>query len=144
MTLPSQLPGQSNGALTVAEPAKVSAHRDSTVETRLSLSLRERYHVNSNQPADPYLIPLKLTWEDTLVKTDRVEYPKPVMRKFEFSDKPLSVYEGAFEIRTHFRIPRSAVSGPNIVLGKLRYQACSEKACLPPKTVEVRLPVVIQ
>ena len=28
--------------------------------------------------------------------------------------------------------------------GKLRYQACNNKACFPPKTVEVKLPVQVQ
>ena len=111
---------------------------------KLPLSLREGYHLNSNQPTDPYLIPLKLTWEDSLLKTDRVEFPKALMQKFEFADKPLSVYEGSFVIRTLFHVPATAMPGPNIVAGKLRYQACSNTACLPPKTVEVRLPVVIQ
>ncbi len=144
LSLPFCLPAQTSGPLNIAEPAKVSARRNSTLEVKLDLSLRPGYHVNSNHPSEQYLIPLRLTWEDTLVKTDRVEYPKAIMQKFDFSEKPLSVYEGAFALRTQFRVPANAVSGPNIVLGKLRYQACSNTACLPPKTVEVHLPVVIQ
>ena len=128
----------------MSEPTKLSVKRNASAEVKLPLSLREGYHLNSNQPTDPYLIPLKLTWEDSLLKTDRVEFPKPLMQKFEFADKPLSVYEGSFVIRTLFHVPATAMPGPNIVAGKLRYQACSNTACLPPKTVEVRLPVVIQ
>lgn len=130
--------------LTVSEAAKVSAKRNGPVEAKLLLSLREGYHLNSNQPTDPYLIPLRLTWEDALLKTERVEFPKPLLQKFEFNEKPLSVYEGSFEIRTIFHVPATAAPGPNIVSGKLRYQACSNTVCLPPKTVEVKLPVVIQ
>jgi hypothetical protein len=135
---------QSSGVLTVAEPAKLSVKRAATAEAKLSLTLREGYHLNSNEPSDKYLIPLKLTWEDTLLKTEKVEFPKPLLQKFEFSETPLSVYEGAFEIRTVFQAPPKAAPGPAIVTGKLRYQACSNTACLPPKTLEVRLPVVVQ
>lgn len=137
-------PAQSSGVLTVAEPVKVSVKRNATAEAKVSLTLRDGYHMNSNQPTDPYLIPLKLTWEDTLLKTEKVEFPKPVMQKFEFSETPLSVYEGSFELRTFFHAPANASPGPAIVTGKLRYQACSNTACLPPKTVEVRLPVIVQ
>ena len=37
-----------------------------------------------------------------------------------------------------------APNGPGMALGKLRYQACNHNSCLPPKTIEVKLPVVVQ
>ncbi len=39
----------------------VKAKPGSTVEAKVSLQLRQGYHVNSNTPSDDYLIPLKLT-----------------------------------------------------------------------------------
>lgn len=138
------LPAQSSGVLTVKEPAKLSLRRNSAGTAVLALSLKPGYHVNSSEPMEQYLIPLRLTWENTLLKTQKVEFPKPAMQKFEFSDKPLSVYAGDFEIRTVFEAAQNAMPGPNIVTGKLRYQACSDTMCLPPKTVEIRLPVVVQ
>ena len=36
-------------------------------------------------------------------------------------------------------MPASAPAGLGAVNGKLRYQACTDKMCLPPKTVDVRL-----
>ena len=72
------------------------------------------------------------------------EYPKPHNEKYEFSEKPLSVYTGNFEIVSKFKVPADAQQGPGIALGKLRYQACNNNACFPPKTVEVKLPVDIK
>jgi hypothetical protein len=54
------------------------------------------------------------------------------------------VFTGNFEIATKFKVPVDAVSGPAILLGKLRYQACNSSMCFPPKTVEVKLPVEIR
>ena len=51
----------------------------------------------------------------------------------------MSVFSGDFDIVTRFRAPSSAPLGMSILVGKLRYQACNDKMCLPPKTVEVKL-----
>ncbi len=150
MLLPAALPlslpaqGSGGGVLTVKEPAKLSVKRNATASAVIALSLRPGFHLNSNQPTDAYLIPLRLTWEENLLKAQKVDFPKPEMQKFEFAEKPLSVYTGDFEIHTVFQAPAGAAPGPNIVAGKLRYQACSDTMCLPPKTVEVKLPVIVQ
>jgi hypothetical protein len=66
------------------------------------------------------------------------------MEKYEFSPKPLSVFTGSFVIATSFKVSLKATPGPALVSGKLRYQACNDKACFPPKTVDIKLPVSIQ
>lgn len=71
-------------------------------------------------------------------------YPKPHLEKYEFSPTPLSVFTGSFDLITKFKVPSGAAVGPGILLGKIRYQACSNKACFPPKTLEVKLPFQIQ
>ena len=125
-------------------PPRTTAARDSVVSTRLAVQLRNGYHVNSNTPAEDYLIPLGLTWNVSPLEVREIIYPKPKMEAYPFSTKPLSVYTGDFEIVTRFAVSAKARLGVSIVTGKLRYQACTRSACLPPKTVEVRLPVDIQ
>ena len=73
-----------------------------------------------------------------------VEYPKPQMEKYSFSEKPLSVFSGEFEIVTRFKAPAAAPKGPQTLAGKLRYQACTSTMCLPPKTLAVQLQVEIR
>jgi hypothetical protein len=130
--------------LTVAPPAKVAGKTDSQVTAKLSVELQKGYHVNSNSPSEEYLIPLRLNWEPGALQLVAVAYPQPRMEKYQFSEKPLSVFTGDFEIATRFKIPPAARKGPGILTGKLRYQACSTNTCFPPKTVEVRLPYEIQ
>ena len=60
-------------------------------------------------------------------------FPKPQMEKYEFSDKPLSVFTGDFDLTAKFKVPAAASQGPGIMLGKLRYQACNNNSCFPPK-----------
>lgn len=102
------------------------------------------YHVNSNTPAEAYLIPLRLTWDAQPLQAEAVTFPRPVMEKYAFSEKPLSVFTSDFAIETRFLAPASAQPGLAMALGKLRYQACTDKLCLPPKTIEVRLPIEIR
>jgi len=116
------------------------------VQTKIPVSIREGYHVNSNTPSEEYLIPLKLTWTSTgALEGGAVVYPKPALEKFDFSDgKPISVFMGNFDLVASFKVAANAPAGPGIAAGKLRYQACSNKACYPPKTIDVSVPYQVQ
>ncbi len=130
--------------LTVAPPARIMAKRKQTAEARIAVTVAPGYHVNSHTPSEEYLIPLRLTWNAGPLETADVVYPKPGTEKYSFSAKPLSVFTGKFDLLAKFKVPASAPPGPGVLIGKLRYQACNDNSCFPPKTVEVRLPYVIE
>src|SRR5512138_509197 len=90
--------GQTSSLLTVATPAKVAGKRGATIPAKLRISLQPGYHVNSNKPSEEYLIPLRLTWTPGALQPGEIEFPKPRMEKYEFSDKPLSVFTGDFDL----------------------------------------------
>ena len=135
---------QAPGVLSISEPVKLTVPRGGEVTQPLKLQLKPGYHVNSNTPNEDFLIPIRLTWDPALVEVVSVQYPKPLSEKAEFSDKPLSVYTGNFEIVTKFRRAAKASPGPGFLNGKLRYQACNDKMCLPPKTLEVKVPLLVE
>ena len=130
--------------LTVADPAQLKVPRTGEVEQHLKLRLQPGYHVNSNKPNEEFLIPLRLTWEKSAAETVAVVFPKPENEKSEFSDKPLAVFTGNFEIVTKFKRAQGAAPGPGYLTGKLRYQACNDKMCLPPKNIEVKVPLLVE
>jgi len=139
------LSAQTSGYLTTGEPQKVAGKRNEAVEARIPVSVRPGFHVNSNKPSDEYLIPLKLTWKSTgALEAGDVVYPKPSSEKYAFSDKPLSVYTGNFVLSANFKIAANAPAGPGAAVGQLRYQACNDKACFPPKTIEITVPYQVQ
>jgi thiol:disulfide interchange protein DsbD len=111
---------------------------------KLKAQLQPGFHVNSNTPADEYLIPLKLTWDKEPLEPEQVAYPKPELEKYAFSANPVSVFSGNFEIVTRFKAPPTALPGLAIIAGKLRYQACNNKECLPPHTIDLRATVNIE
>ena len=130
--------------LSVREPEPLAAPRGQTVTATIGIVLKPGYHINCDQPADDYLIPFRLTWEAGALRALGVEYPEPKQENYSFSDKPLSVFTGDFEVVTRFAVPATASAGRSVMRGKVRYQACTDKLCLPPKTVAFELPVEIR
>lgn len=126
--------------LRVGPVAPVAGKRGEAVAIKLDLKLANGYHLNSHKPEDPYLIPLRLTW-DAAVETVDVKFPEPKHERYAFSDKALSVFTGDFSIVSTVK-PKNA--GFTVLTGKLRYQACNHNACLPPKTIDVKVPADIR
>jgi len=136
---------QSSGYLTLGDLPKVIGKRGAAVQAKIPLAVRPGFHVNSNTPNEEYLIPLKLTWKATgALEGGQIAYPKPSLEKYEFSEKPLSVFTGNFDVVANFKVAANAPAGPGAAVGQLRYQACSDRACFPPKTIEVAIPYQVQ
>jgi thiol:disulfide interchange protein DsbD len=129
--------------LEVAPAKTVTVKAGATSEASLSLKVTPGYHVNSNTPSDPYLIPLRLTWTNGTVETSEIVFPKPRNEKYSFSEKPLSVFTGDFEIVTRLKAAASVSPGAASLKGKLHYQACNDHECLAPRTIDVTLPIEI-
>ena len=129
-----------NSVLTAQAPPHTALKKSGEAEIKVVVSLKPGYHVNSNKPADDYLIPLRLSFDTTPLEAMSVQFPQPKMEKYAFSEKPLSVYSGSFEIKAKVKAKADARMGMNFATAKLRYQACDDNSCLPPKTIEVRIP----
>ncbi len=130
--------------LTAVTPPKTNGARGGVLTARVAVQLRSGFHVNSNTPADEYLIPLRLTWQAAPLEVVDVRFPRPVLENYAFSAKPVSVFTGDFEIVSRFKVPTAAPLGPGAVTGKLRYQACNNLMCLAPKNITVSLPIDIR
>jgi DsbC/DsbD-like thiol-disulfide interchange protein len=108
----------------------------------IQVAVQPGYHVNSNQPKDEFLIPLRLTWTSGPLQVESVTYPKP--EDVKVGNEVLSVFTGKFTIETKFKAPADAPPGQTSMSGKLRYQACNSQMCFRPATVDVHLPVRIE
>lgn len=133
--------GNLGNVVNYTPPRKLTIKPGGTADSILKLDFRPGFHVQSNTPSEDYLIPLKLTWDAGSVQATGVMFPKPEMHKYGFSDKPLSVYTHDIEIVTHFTAQKTA--SVSVLTGKLRYQACNDSMCLPPKTLDVKLNVEV-
>jgi hypothetical protein len=136
---------QSSGHLSIGQPGKIAGKRGAAVQSKIPVSIDEGFHVNSNTPSLDYLIPLKVTWTSTgALEGGAVTYPKPSLEKYDFDEKPISVFTGNFDLVANFKVAANAPAGPGVATGKLRYQACNNKACFPPKTIDVTVSYQVQ
>jgi hypothetical protein len=112
------------------------------VTAPLRVQIQPGFHVNSNHPADEFLIPLKLTWTSGPLQAQSISYPKS--EDIKVGNEMLSVFTGEFDLNTRFKAPAGLSPGKAEMSGKLRYQACNNRMCFKPATVQVKLPVVIE
>lgn len=100
-------------------------------ELVLTVRLAEGFHVQANPASERFLIPVVVAFErKDLAHLTTVKYPEAHEKMFGFSPKALRVYEGEFTIRVSFKSVPSRDGGK--LSGVLRYQACTDDACLPP------------
>jgi len=115
-----------------------------TFQVAVVLEIDEGYHINSNQPADKFLIPTTLKVESLKgLRANTVRYPKAKMQKFSFSEKPMSVFEGRAVLRFTARALPSLAQGSHTLKAKLTVQACNDALCLKPQTVNLDIPLEV-
>ncbi len=102
---------------------------------RIEVTVQPGWHVNSNAPLDPYLIPTSVRLElPAGWRSDAPAFPPSRLVKFAFSEDKLAVFEGTFAIRALIHAP-SGGPVPGSVRGVVEAQACNDQLCLAPAEV---------
>jgi hypothetical protein len=121
-------------------PEQVTVPAGKSTGVVLHFRVAAGLHVNSHAPKDDSLIPTSLSIPaESGVKLDAAIYPQGT--DFTLPADPqskLSVYTGDFAIQAHI----TAAPGDHLVEAKLRYQACDQQQCMPPKTATVAIDVI--
>lgn len=121
-------------------PEQVAIQAGKTSPVALHFRIKENLHINSHTPREQYLIPTVFSIpENSGVRLDGATYPEGA--DFTLPADPsekLLVYTGEFTIDAKI----VAKPGDHLVEAKLRYQACDQNACLPPKTITVPIDVI--
>jgi cytochrome c biogenesis DsbD-like protein len=102
---------------------------------QFTFHVQDPYHINSSQPLTEELIPTQLHFSlPPEVAFGKLQYPAGKLMSFPFDpNTKLSVYSGDFVIKGIVMAPGQASSGTYTVHGELKYQACDNNACYPPK-----------
>ena len=124
--------------------SNVEVQAGKTGQAAVRLAIKEGYHINAN-PASQYQIATLLTIEpsDGLTAGAPV-YPPSLTRKFQFSEQPLAVYEKEATINVPVTATTAAAKGERNVSARLKFQACDEQVCYPPKTLQTLIPVIVK
>jgi hypothetical protein len=136
-------PGRSIGkpdAVQYLFPEQVTVAAGKASPVALHFHIAPGLHINSHAPRDEYLIPTTFSIPDGFgVRLLGASYPAGADFTLPLDPKTrLSVYTGEFVIQVRI----VAAAGNHLVEARLRYQACDQNQCLPPKTITVPIDVI--
>lgn len=111
--------------------AALTRRSGDTIEGVINARVAAGWHINSHTPTESFSIPTVLMLANAEITN--VTYPQHEMRAFQFTEgKQIAVYTGAFQIPFTAKLK----GGATPVHATLRYQACSDRICLPPNKAE--------
>ena len=114
--------------------------RGKKAKATVVLDIPHDLHANSSKPGSEYAIPttVKITPVNG-IKIGSVVYPRGKNKKFAFSETALNIYEGRVVFTFYVTVPASYRKPKLEVKVAVRYQACTDEVCYPPKTKETTL-----
>ncbi|MCY7375704.1 MAG: protein-disulfide reductase DsbD N-terminal domain-containing protein [Pyrinomonadaceae bacterium] len=113
--------------------------RGGSIRGTIVMSIPSGLHVNSSRPNSQYAIPTSVKVSAVGAKVGSVSYPRGKNRKFGFSEDTLNVYEGRSAFSFNLTVPANFKGNVVKVRAVVRYQACTDEVCYPPKTKEITL-----
>jgi len=120
----------------------VSAGKKAVI--KMEVEIKKGYHIQANKVNDELLIPASVKIdEDKNITTGRQEFPPAKKIKLEGADNVLDVYDGVIEIRIPFKTIETIPKGKYLLKAKLHFQACDNKTCLFPKSIEFFIPIKV-
>lgn len=121
-----------------------TAPRGGSVKGRVVMSIPSDLHVNSHNPKSKYAIPTTVTVTSVEARVGSVSYPAGKNRKFSFSNDMLNVYEGRVAFTFNVAVPASFKGKTVRVRAVVKYQACNDEVCFPPKTKDIVISAIVK
>jgi Disulphide bond corrector protein DsbC len=138
--LPASRPIVTSDAVQYLFPEQVTVVSGQSSAVTMHFRVAPGLHINSHTPREDYLIPTTLSIPDGMgVRLKEAAYPSGSDLSLPIDPRTkLSVYTGEFAIQARI----VATPGNHLVEARLRYQACDQTQCLPPKTITVAIDVI--
>jgi thiol:disulfide interchange protein DsbD len=119
-------------------------HPGGEFKVAIEADINDTWHINSNKPKDEFLIPTAISIEDTTnFKLIKFAYPEAQDYKLDFSETPISAWEGKVLFGALIKTSLEVVPGEYELIVDLEYQACNNQSCLPPTSVRDTLLITI-
>jgi len=104
----------------------------------LQLSISRGLHINGPLAGRAGLIPTEVRFLSPAgVEIGRVRFPAPQRVKVQFFPQPIEVYSDRVEISASLRIGSGVRPGTLPLTARVSYQACDDKVCHLPQTLEI-------
>lgn len=121
-------------------PEQITLPAGKPTTVTLHFRIAPGLHINSHTPKEEELIPTTFSIPEGFgVQLIAAVYPPGEEFILPLDPKnKLNVYSGEFNLQARI----VATAGDHLVEAKLRYQACDNSACMPPKSIPVAIYVI--
>lgn len=119
-------------------------HPGMDLKIALRVDILGAWHINSNIPTEDYFEATDLTIpSESPFSFSEIKYPEALSLFLEFSENPVSVFEGEIFIGGIVHIPEDMSLGEHLIPVLFTYQACDDRACLPPETLKKEIDITL-
>lgn len=141
----AQVVGGNTQLVTTAATPPVKVKPGRTAPVQFLFRVNSGLHINPNKPTSELLVPTKLDLQlPEGMKFAKMTYPAGHDFTVAFSNDKLNVYTGDFEVDGTLAAAKTVKPGSYDVAGVLRYQACNDRQCFPPKKLPVKFRVEVK
>lgn len=146
ITVAADLGGETERVVFLGPATPVVVHAGRSGKALLGFRVGAGFHVNSNTPKSELLIPTQLfLTPSSEVGAGKISYPAGVDATFPFAPtETLNVYAGRLVITVQLNAGATTPPGTYRMQGRLKYQACDDRACYPPKQLPFEFEVTVK
>jgi DsbC/DsbD-like thiol-disulfide interchange protein len=132
--------------ISVSPIAPVTVARGKATNAELKFKVSNGYHVNSNKPTAEFLIPTEVVLQPSKELTiGKIAYPAGKDFALSFDPKQkLSVYSGDVAFNIPIVAAKTTKPGTYMLKGELKYQACNDVSCFPPREAPIQISVTVK
>ena len=108
----------------------------------VDFSVAPGWHVYG-EPLPTGYSPTSIKFDDDLVASQSLNFPKPTPVHFELLGETLPVYQGSFKALGDVLLKNKIAAGDHKLAGTLSFQECNDSICKLPQTVHFEIPIKV-
>ena len=122
--------------------APIRIRQGSKFSVELTAKIEDGWHVYGLEQVSGGPTPLRVTLEenDIVQNVGLISGSTPVKKHDSSFDLDTQFYSQSFTLRLPVQVKPHSSIGNQVVLVAVRFQACNDRTCLPPRTVHVSVP----
>ena len=108
------------------------------------VSISSPWYIHGTRESENGLIPTALFFPGSQgVRLEEIQFPEPERRRFAYAKEQVDVFSREFLVRARLVVSGKAAPGKQMIKGRLSYQACSSRSCLPPEDAPVFISLLV-
>jgi DsbC/DsbD-like thiol-disulfide interchange protein len=130
---------------TGSAPSKPAVEPGKKIVIDLSAEIREGWHVYGLEQPQGGPTPLRVTLDENgiALPAGAASGSEPIKKHDQSFNLDTQLYSHSFVVHLPVQVKPHTPAGKQLVPVSVRFQACSDRVCLPPRTVHVSVPIEI-